>query len=214
MHSFFPSSSHMLSGSTDRPPPCNFFYLAHCKHGDKCKYAHDFIFGPEHMAELRKNAKKWPCPELNRSMLSIYSLCVSYADGAIDQPCLMGTDCPMAHQCPHGSKCIYAKTGKCKFSSKSYLLHGRSYLLHVFSQSTCMEVHRRRRTSRKCPPRPLSEARARRRRRTHTARARQHFPTPHTTTYLSLPSVHLRVCPCRKRRCRRAARFRRCEELR
>ncbi|GJE86088.1 CCCH-type zinc finger protein [Phanerochaete sordida] len=87
-----------------RPPPCNFFYLANCKHGDKCRYAHDYIVTPEHIAELRKNAKKWPCPELNRN-----------------HPCLMGNDCPMAHHCPHGPKCIYAKTGKCKFSK---FMHG------------------------------------------------------------------------------------------
>lgn len=87
-----------------RPPPCNFFYLAHCRHGDKCRYAHDYILSPEHLDELRKNAKKWPCPELN-----------------INRPCLLGNDCPMAHQCPHGPKCIYAKTSKCKFSK---FMHG------------------------------------------------------------------------------------------
>ncbi|EKM61021.1 uncharacterized protein PHACADRAFT_168384 [Phanerochaete carnosa HHB-10118-sp] len=87
-----------------RPPPCNFFYLMHCKHGNKCRYAHDYILDEKHVMELRENAKKWPCPDLNR-----------------DKPCLLGIVCPMAHQCPNGAKCIYAKTGKCKFSKPMHV---------------------------------------------------------------------------------------------
>lgn len=49
----------------DKPPPCNYFYLLNCKHGERCRYGHDYDMSQEHVDELRVNAKKWPCPYLN-----------------------------------------------------------------------------------------------------------------------------------------------------
>ena len=50
----------------DKPPPCTLFYLSMCKHGVDCKYAHDYILEAEHYEEMRLNAKKAPCPALNK----------------------------------------------------------------------------------------------------------------------------------------------------
>ncbi|KAI0348036.1 hypothetical protein BDW22DRAFT_50214 [Trametopsis cervina] len=48
-----------------KPPPCNFFYLAECKHGANCRYEHNYVLTTDQLDELRKNAKGWPCPILN-----------------------------------------------------------------------------------------------------------------------------------------------------
>ncbi|KAH7931005.1 hypothetical protein BV22DRAFT_1077661 [Leucogyrophana mollusca] len=50
------------------PRPCTFHYLSICKQGDKCNYGHDYYLTPENFAELRANAKKSPCPAVNKSM--------------------------------------------------------------------------------------------------------------------------------------------------
>ncbi|TCD71503.1 hypothetical protein EIP91_008884 [Steccherinum ochraceum] len=50
-----------------KPPPCNFFYLADCKHGSGCRYGHDYYLQPYHIEELRENSPKWPCPFVNRA---------------------------------------------------------------------------------------------------------------------------------------------------
>lgn len=50
----------------EKPPPCTLFYLASCKHGTDCKYAHDYILEAEHYKEIRTNAKKAPCPFINK----------------------------------------------------------------------------------------------------------------------------------------------------
>ncbi|KAG5340991.1 hypothetical protein C0989_012365 [Termitomyces sp. Mn162] len=50
----------------DKPPPCTLFYLANCKHGVDCKYGHDYLLGAEHFNEIRVNAKKAPCPAINK----------------------------------------------------------------------------------------------------------------------------------------------------
>lgn len=56
----------VLTEPAEKPPPCNFFYLGICKHGDRCRYSHDYILSNEQVKELRENAKKWPCPYMNR----------------------------------------------------------------------------------------------------------------------------------------------------
>lgn len=54
----------------EEPPPCNLFYLTnYCKHNDKCVFAHDYLLKPEHLEEMRENAKKSVCPALNRGAL-------------------------------------------------------------------------------------------------------------------------------------------------
>ncbi|THH34087.1 hypothetical protein EUX98_g70 [Antrodiella citrinella] len=82
-----------------KPPPCNFFYLADCKHGSKCRYGHNYHLLPHHIEELRESSVKWPCPYVNR--------------GA---PCPYGDSCCMGHACPKGRKCSFMKLGKCKFT--------------------------------------------------------------------------------------------------
>jgi hypothetical protein len=57
----------------DKPPPCTLFYLSSCKHGPDCKYAHDYILEAEHYEEMRLNAKKAPCPALNKGQRVIVS---------------------------------------------------------------------------------------------------------------------------------------------
>ncbi|KAF5388138.1 hypothetical protein D9615_000264 [Tricholomella constricta] len=51
-----------------KPPPCTLFYLANCKHGADCKYGHDYILDAEHFTEIRSNAKKAPCPAINKDL--------------------------------------------------------------------------------------------------------------------------------------------------
>ncbi|KXN86378.1 hypothetical protein AN958_10240 [Leucoagaricus sp. SymC.cos] len=90
---------HFQPLSKQKPPPCTLFYLAdNCKHGGDCRYAHDYILDASHYEEMRKNAKKSPCPATNR-----------------DEICTWGDDCCYGHTCPSGSKCPYYKAGKCKF---------------------------------------------------------------------------------------------------
>ncbi|TFK89773.1 hypothetical protein K466DRAFT_574615 [Polyporus arcularius HHB13444] len=81
-----------------KPPPCNFFYLARCNNGDHCKYEHNYPLTPDQVAELRTNAKRWPCPAVNNG---------NY--------CPLGESCIMNHFCPKGPKCSFRKQGKCKF---------------------------------------------------------------------------------------------------
>ncbi|KAF9242910.1 hypothetical protein BU15DRAFT_72565 [Melanogaster broomeanus] len=84
------------------PRPCTFFYLSKCKQGDKCTYGHDYYLTPQNQAELRANAKKSPCPLVNRN-----------------QNCPNGAACPSGHVCPRGAKCPYMKSGKCKFNGRT-----------------------------------------------------------------------------------------------
>ncbi|KAI0778162.1 hypothetical protein BD413DRAFT_684062 [Trametes elegans] len=81
-----------------KPPPCNFHYLARCNNGDHCRYEHNYPLTPEQVAELRTNAKKWPCPAINNG-----------------HNCTLGESCIMNHYCPKGPKCVFRKQGKCKF---------------------------------------------------------------------------------------------------
>lgn len=85
--------------SKQKPPPCTLFYLANnCKHGTKCIYAHDYILDADHYEEIKKNARKSPCPATNR-----------------DEICTWGDNCCYGHTCPSGVKCAYLKLGKCRF---------------------------------------------------------------------------------------------------
>lgn len=115
----------LLNVFTDKPPPCNFYYLSDCKHGLKCRYGHNYILLPEHLEELRLNSKKWPCPYLNKSSYLIVS-CPSFLPTlfAIDSPCPHNEQCCMSHICPKGRKCTFLKQGRCKFTgSESFLLN-------------------------------------------------------------------------------------------
>ncbi|KIJ68416.1 hypothetical protein HYDPIDRAFT_24698 [Hydnomerulius pinastri MD-312] len=92
----------LLPLNKQSPRPCTFFYLSKCKQGDKCSYGHNYYLTPENLAELRENAKKSPCPNINRN-----------------QHCPFGETCPSGHACPRGAKCIYKKQGKCKFNGRT-----------------------------------------------------------------------------------------------
>lgn len=81
-----------------KPLPCNFYYLAECKQGENCRFAHDYVLSPEQINSLREAAKNWPCPFVNRG-----------------SRCFLGDDCVMGHVCPKGARCSFAKQGKCKF---------------------------------------------------------------------------------------------------
>ncbi|GLB33667.1 putative zinc finger protein [Lyophyllum shimeji] len=84
--------------SKHKPPPCTLFYLANCKHGADCKYGHDYLLDAEHFAEIRMNAKKAPCPAINKG-----------------EPCLWGDGCCYGHYCSLSTKCHFFKQGRCKF---------------------------------------------------------------------------------------------------
>ncbi|PBK69703.1 hypothetical protein ARMSODRAFT_1018456 [Armillaria solidipes] len=85
--------------SKHKPPPCTLFYLANCKHGADCRYAHDYILDSEHFNEIRTNAKKAPCPYVNKG-----------------ETCIWGEDCCYGHVCPMSGNCYFNKKGKCKFT--------------------------------------------------------------------------------------------------
>ncbi|KZT30410.1 hypothetical protein NEOLEDRAFT_1144074 [Neolentinus lepideus HHB14362 ss-1] len=93
----YPDST--LPINKQKPPPCNFYYLAECKSGDRCRYGHDYILTHEHLDEIRINSKKSPCPMINRNQI-----------------CPKGNNCCMGHYCPRGAKCSFLKQGKCKFT--------------------------------------------------------------------------------------------------
>ncbi|KAL1739153.1 hypothetical protein HDZ31DRAFT_69233 [Schizophyllum fasciatum] len=84
--------------SKNKPPPCTLFYLAECKFGDECKYGHHYELTPDDLDEIRRNAKKGPCPSINK-----------------DLECPWGEDCCYGHVCPGGPTCFYYKTRSCKF---------------------------------------------------------------------------------------------------
>ncbi|EPQ59338.1 hypothetical protein GLOTRDRAFT_125643 [Gloeophyllum trabeum ATCC 11539] len=81
------------------PPPCTLFYLASCKYGANCIYAHDYLLEDEHYATMRQNAKKSPCPAVNRNEI-----------------CTFGDDCLYGHKCPMAPRCHFLKQGNCKFT--------------------------------------------------------------------------------------------------
>ncbi|TRM68241.1 hypothetical protein BD626DRAFT_113343 [Schizophyllum amplum] len=84
--------------SKNTPPPCTLFYLAECKFGDNCKYGHHYEVTAEDIEEIRQNAKKGPCPSVNK-----------------DVECTWGDSCCYGHVCPGGPRCSFYKQGTCKF---------------------------------------------------------------------------------------------------
>ncbi|KAJ7492585.1 hypothetical protein FB451DRAFT_1218897 [Mycena latifolia] len=81
-----------------KPPPCTFYYLSTCKQGLQCTYGHAYILTPTNYAELRENAKKAPCPLVNRNKV-----------------CPLGDNCCSGHVCPRGENCTFHKRRTCKF---------------------------------------------------------------------------------------------------
>lgn len=59
---------------SEKPPPCNFYYLAECKHGQNCRYGHDYELSSEQLLELREAAWRWPCPAVNRGICYLKAL--------------------------------------------------------------------------------------------------------------------------------------------
>jgi len=57
---------------SDKPPPCTLFYLSNCKHGADCKYGHDYLLNEDHIEEIKQNAKKSPCPAINKGAAMFY----------------------------------------------------------------------------------------------------------------------------------------------
>ncbi|TDL29239.1 hypothetical protein BD410DRAFT_779576 [Rickenella mellea] len=86
------------------PPPCTLFYLAAngCKFGTECRYGHDYELVDDDYEILQKNAKKYPCPALNRGDM-----------------CVFGEDCCYGHTCPMGTMCRFQKLGQCHFKAAS-----------------------------------------------------------------------------------------------
>ncbi|EJD00943.1 uncharacterized protein FOMMEDRAFT_141705 [Fomitiporia mediterranea MF3/22] len=86
--------------SQHNPPPCTLFYLAAngCKHGPDCRFGHEYILDDEDYDMLRANAKKVPCPAVNRG-----------------EPCVFGANCCYGHTCPFLTRCHYFRQSKCKF---------------------------------------------------------------------------------------------------
>jgi hypothetical protein len=117
------SSTNDADLLTETPRPCTFFYLSLCKQGDKCTYGHDYFLTAENYAELRANAKKSPCPSINKSTLQCDGLLfVDLNSLHLDQICSAGDSCPSGHYCPRGSKCTYRKQGKCKFIGSEFFV--------------------------------------------------------------------------------------------
>ncbi|KAF7433246.1 hypothetical protein PC9H_005196 [Pleurotus ostreatus] len=85
--------------SKHKPPPCTLFYLANCKYGSECKYAHNYLLQDDHYTEIRTNAKKAPCPSINKG-----------------ETCIWAEACCYGHVCPSGPRCMYYKQGRCKFT--------------------------------------------------------------------------------------------------
>jgi hypothetical protein len=111
----------LINVTTERPPPCNFYYLSECKQGTNCHYSHDYFIPPEDLIELRKNAKKWPCPMANKGRFhSPTNNALSQSD-CLTGICVFGDDCVMGHVCPRGSKCPFAKQGRCKYTASTFI---------------------------------------------------------------------------------------------
>ncbi|KIM81183.1 hypothetical protein PILCRDRAFT_821629 [Piloderma croceum F 1598] len=100
-HRASPKTRHInpnIQLSKHNPPPCTLHYLAHCKFGAGCKYGHNYLLEPEHYDTIRENAKKSPCPAVNRN-----------------EECTYYDYCCYGHFCPHGTKCYFNAMGTCKF---------------------------------------------------------------------------------------------------
>lgn len=60
--------SYPLTFLLEKPPLCNQYYLFECKRGNKCPYGHGYILTEAQLEELRMNAKKSPCSDINRGI--------------------------------------------------------------------------------------------------------------------------------------------------
>jgi hypothetical protein len=72
---------------------------------------------PKHCDTIWENAKKAPCPAINKnSQSSLYPSMFSNCDFfLIDEECTHGECCCYGHFCPSGTKCYYNAQGICKF---------------------------------------------------------------------------------------------------
>jgi len=126
----------------DKPPPCTLHYLATCKHESDCKYGHDYLLKEEHYEEIRKNAKKAPCPSLNKGRILINSKIVIVESHAPrDEECLWGDKCIYGHKCPEGVNCHFRLQGRCRFGGGMSLLSRTS--LHFVNWHSCSANARR-----------------------------------------------------------------------
>jgi hypothetical protein len=60
----------------DKPPPCNNYYLDSrrgCTSGENCRYGHHYILTQEQLRDLSANARKTPCPFVNKSACALSS---------------------------------------------------------------------------------------------------------------------------------------------
>ncbi|KAJ6568366.1 hypothetical protein DFH09DRAFT_1155218 [Mycena vulgaris] len=82
-----------------KPGLCILHYMkGSCKFGAPCKYAHDYVLTEAQWEELRKFAKKAPCPTVVQG-----------------RKCKLGDGCCYGHVCPYSPNCFYLKQGNCKF---------------------------------------------------------------------------------------------------
>ncbi|KAG8923492.1 hypothetical protein FRC02_011110 [Tulasnella sp. 418] len=99
---YISSLNDIPNANSEKPPPCNNYYITTCKRGSNCPYGHDYLLTPEQLESLRETVKKTvPCPDVNAN-----------------KPCLAGNTCPFAHSCPGGPNCWHLKQGKCRFKGE------------------------------------------------------------------------------------------------
>jgi len=83
------------------PPPCTLFYLANCKFGSECQYAHDYVLSEDDYENIRTNAKNNPCTAILKG-----------------EECPWGSKCVYGHVCPSTPRCPRHTVRKCKFSGE------------------------------------------------------------------------------------------------
>ena len=82
-----------------KPPPCVRHYIEDRKCNKGCRFSHAYILFPQHIQDLRDNARLTPCPTAN------HGTCKK-------------EKCPFGHICPRGITCKFLVQGKCKYASK------------------------------------------------------------------------------------------------
>jgi hypothetical protein len=90
----------LITCFADKPAPCSMFYLTErgCTSGSTCKYGHDYLLGAHHYEEMRVNAKKGPCPYINKGP---HTTIVIYTE--IDSRNYLDESCPWGEDdCIHG----------------------------------------------------------------------------------------------------------------
>jgi hypothetical protein len=98
--------------STDKPPPCNVFYLlGNCKK-ESCFCSHEYILTDEDKERMRKGSKNRACDSLKGG--TFYSICkmVSHAETLLGYQCTFGERCLFGHQCPYGLSCKHLLEGE------------------------------------------------------------------------------------------------------